>query len=323
MLNIYSWSSWAQHHRSSPRLWVAGGGYQASSLLISHQPLPFSTSEALLDPQLLLGLLVSAAGLAELRVLVVRHVGTRAAHDAVAALAGRLVGARSRPALHLHLRAAPAEVHRRRVLERAGGSAPDSGGRGTNDTSRRLNSAPESQRDQTLRQQGPLASPVPSGHPAVPTKPAGPWRDCAEARQAGHGRSGVYELRVGRHTGFGQPDGEYWLGLEPVHQLTSHGDHELLMLETLYPGTMTSLSAPWIGTETPILVKSPYSGGNCALYQRGGWWYHACAHSNLNGVWHRGGHYRSRYQDGVYWAEFRGGAYSLKKAAMLIRPLRL
>lgn len=30
--------------------------------------------------------------------------------------------------------------------------------------------------------------------------------------------------------GFGQPDGEYWLGLEPVHQLTSHGDHELLVL---------------------------------------------------------------------------------------------
>lgn len=30
--------------------------------------------------------------------------------------------------------------------------------------------------------------------------------------------------------GFGQPDGEYWLGLEPVHQLTSRGDHELLVL---------------------------------------------------------------------------------------------
>lgn len=26
-------------------------------------------------------------------------------------------------------------------------------------------------------------------------------------------------------------------------------------LETLSPGTMTSLSAPWIGTETPILVR--------------------------------------------------------------------
>lgn len=27
------------------------------------------------------------------------------------------------------------------------------------------------------------------------------------------------------------------------------------MLETLFLGTMTSLSAPWIGTETPILVR--------------------------------------------------------------------
>lgn len=30
--------------------------------------------------------------------------------------------------------------------------------------------------------------------------------------------------------GFGRPDGEYWLGLEPVHQVTSRGDHELLIL---------------------------------------------------------------------------------------------
>lgn len=45
-----------------------------------------------------------------------------------------------------------------------------------------------------------------------------------------------------------------------------------------------------------------------------------CAHSNLNGVWYRGGHYRSRYQDGVYWAEFHGGAYSLKQVTMMIKP---
>ncbi|KAF6305702.1 angiopoietin like 6 [Rhinolophus ferrumequinum] len=218
---------------------------------------------------------------------------------------------------------------------------------GTNDTSRRLDPAPEPQ-----SQQEPLASSMPTGYPAVPTKPAGPWQDCAEAHWAGHRQSGVYELQLGRHVGFGQPDGEYWLGLEPVHQLTSRGDHELLVLLEDWRGRGARAhydgfslepesdhyrlrlgqyhgdagdSLSWHNDKPFSTVdrdRDSYSG-NCALYQRGGWWYHACAHSNLNGVWHRGGHYRSRYQDGVYWAEFRGGAYSLKKAAMLIRPLRL
>lgn len=31
------------------------------------------------------------------------------------------------------------------------------------------------------------------------------------------------------------------------------------MLETLFPGITTSLSALWIGIETPILVRSSYS----------------------------------------------------------------
>ncbi|XP_011810347.1 PREDICTED: angiopoietin-related protein 6 [Colobus angolensis palliatus] len=223
--------------------------------------------------------------------------------------------------------------------------------------------------------------------PHIPV-PTGPWQDCAEARQAGHEQSGVYELRVGRHVvsawceqqlegggwtviqrrqdgsvnffttwqhykaGFGRPDGEYWLGLEPVYQLTSRGDHELLVLLEDWGGRGARAhydgfslepesdhyrlrlgqyhgdagdSLSWHNDKPFSTVdrdRDSYSG-NCALYQRGGWWYHACAHSNLNGVWHRGGHYRSRYQDGVYWAEFRGGAYSLRKAAMLIRPLKL
>uniref|UniRef100_G3TGX3 Angiopoietin like 6 n=1 Tax=Loxodonta africana TaxID=9785 RepID=G3TGX3_LOXAF len=258
----------------------------------------------------------------------------------------------------------------------------------TSDSSRRFDPAPEPQKDQTLRQKGPLASPTPTGDPAASTKPAGPWRDCAEAYQAGHRQNGVYELRLGRYVvsawceqqlegggwtviqrrqdgsvnffttwqhykvGFGRPDGEYWLGLEPVHQLTSRGDHELLVLLEDWGGRGARAhydgfslepesdhyrlrlgqyhgdagdSLSWHNDKPFSTVdrdRDSYSG-NCALYQRGGWWYHACAHSNLNGVWHRGGHYRSRYQDGVYWAEFRGGAYSLKKAAMLIRPLRL
>ncbi|XP_075402749.1 angiopoietin-related protein 6 [Tenrec ecaudatus] len=260
---------------------------------------------------------------------------------------------------------------------------------GISDSGRRLDPALETLKDQTSRQQGLLlASPTPAGHPAASTKPAGPWRDCAAAQQAGHDQSGVYELRPGRHVvmawceqqlegggwtviqkrqdgsvnffttwthykaGFGRPDGEYWLGLEPVHQLTSRGDHELLVLLEDWGGRGARAhydsfslepesdhyrlrlgqyhgdagdSLSWHNDKPFSTVdrdRDSYSG-NCALYHRGGWWYHACAHSNLNGVWHRGGHYRNRYQDGVYWAEFRGGAYSLKKAAMLIRPLRL
>lgn len=61
--------------------------------------------------------------------------------------------------------------------------------------------------------------------------------------------------------------------------------------------------------------------GNCAHFHKGGWWYNACAHSNLNGVWYRGGHYRSKHQDGIFWAEYRGGSYSLKAVQMMIKPI--
>lgn len=78
---------------------------------------------------------------------------------------------------------------------------------------------------------------------------------------------------------------------------------------------------PSLPTDTPFIsypvTKSP---GDCAHYQKGGWWYHMCAHSNLNGLWYRGAHYRSQYRDGVYWAEFHEGSYSLKKVAMMIKP---
>lgn len=49
---------------------------------------------------------------------------------------------------------------------------------------------------------------------------------------AGHGGSPCPDLLLllPFQAGFGRPDGEYWLGLEPVHQVTSRGDHELLIL---------------------------------------------------------------------------------------------
>lgn len=178
--------------------------------------------------------------------------------------------------------------------------------------------------------------------------------------------------------GFGNLDGEYWLGLEHLYWMTKQAQYKLrVMLEDWqgrqvfaeydsfslepesdwyrlrlgqYSGnagdslswhnnkafttldrdkdSYTGLSSPppphlvvaLLAVELWLLTAVILSAGNCAHYQKGGWWYHMCAHSNLNGVWYRGGHYRSRYQDGVYWAEFHGGSYSLKRVSMMIKP---
>ncbi|KAI3362438.1 hypothetical protein L3Q82_012249 [Scortum barcoo] len=217
--------------------------------------------------------------------------------------------------------------------------------------------------------------------------PAGPFKDCLKALEDGYTVSGMYLLKPDnsnrlmqvwcdqRHDpggwtviqrrqdgsvnffrnwetykqGFGNIDGEYWLGLENIYWLTNQGNYKLLVTLEDWTGRKTFAEYASFRVESEAnfykLRVGRYHGnagdsltwhngkqfttldrdhdvyaGNCAHYQKGGWWYNACAHSNLNGVWYRGGHYRSRYQDGVYWAEFRGGAYSLKKVTMMIRP---
>ncbi|MBN3323867.1 ANGL2 protein, partial [Atractosteus spatula] len=214
-----------------------------------------------------------------------------------------------------------------------------------------------------------------------------PWKDCLQALEDGHDTSGMYLVKPEnanrlmqvwcdqRHDpggwtviqrrqdgsvnffrnweiykqGFGNIDGEYWLGLENIYWLTNQGNYKLLVTLEDWSGRKVFAEYASFRVESEAeyykLRVGRYHGnagdsltwhngkqfttldrdhdvytGNCAHYQKGGWWYNACAHSNLNGVWYRGGHYRSRYQDGVYWAEFRGGAYSLKKVVMMIRP---
>lgn len=231
--------------------------------------------------------------------------------------------------------------------------------------------------------------PMPTGthSPSTTDKPTGPFRDCLQALEEGHTASGMFLLKPEnanrlmqvwcdqRHDpggwtviqrrvdgsvnffrnwetykqGFGNIDGEYWLGLENIYWLTNQGNYKLLVTLEDWSGRKVFAEYASFRVEPEAdfykLRVGRYHGnagdsltwhngkqfttldrdhdaytGNCAHYQKGGWWYNSCAHSNLNGVWYRGGHYRSRYQDGVYWAEFRGGAYSLKKVVMMIRP---
>ncbi|XP_043940613.1 angiopoietin-related protein 6 [Protopterus annectens] len=229
-----------------------------------------------------------------------------------------------------------------------------------------------------------LPSAAPSGPTA--TKSPGPWQDCQHVLQDGGASSGIYLIKpvnvnqmmqvwceqqyqgggwavIQRRQdgsvnffrnwehykqGFGNIDGEYWLGLDNIHWLTNQGDYRLLIVMEDWQRRQVYAEYDSFRIESESdfyrLQLGNYQGnggdslswhtnkqfttldkdrdayaGNCAHFQKGGWWYHMCAHSNLNGVWYKGGHYRSRYQDGVYWAEFRGGSYSLKKVSMMIR----
>uniref|UniRef100_A0A670Y6J6 Fibrinogen C-terminal domain-containing protein n=1 Tax=Pseudonaja textilis TaxID=8673 RepID=A0A670Y6J6_PSETE len=200
------------------------------------------------------------------------------------------------------------------------------------------------QRDQTASAQH-RSDKAPSPLDDTPLLPAvGPTKSTGE----GVHNCQETQLKLCLANGFGNLEGEHWLGLESIHLLTHQGSYMLRVLMEDWSGRQAQAEYNTFALEPESdfyrLQLGKYQGsagdslswhngrqfttldhdhdaysGNCAHYQKGGWWYNMCAHSNLNGIWYKGGHYRSRYQDGVYWAEFRGGAYSIRKVVMMIR----
>uniref|UniRef100_A0A672NPM3 Angiopoietin-like 1b n=1 Tax=Sinocyclocheilus grahami TaxID=75366 RepID=A0A672NPM3_SINGR len=216
----------------------------------------------------------------------------------------------------------------------------------------------------------------------------GPFRDCLQAMQAGHSTRGAYLLKPdGTETpvqawcehdvdrggwtliqrrkdgsvnffrnwdsykkGFGDVDGEHWLGLENIYNLGKQEDYKLLVeledwmgkkvyaayssfhlepesqsyrlrLGTYQGNAGDSLSSHNGKQFTTLDHDNDAFSGNCAHFHKAGWWYSACGQANLNGVWYSGGVYRSRFQDGVFWADYGGGFYSMKSVRMMIRPI--
>ncbi|NXB22550.1 ANGP4 protein, partial [Rhagologus leucostigma] len=149
--------------------------------------------------------------------------------------------------------------------------------------------------------------------------------------------------------GFGDPAGEYWLGNEAVHLLTSRVPYALRVeLQDWEGGQVYAHYGKFqLGSERQFyrLSLQDYGGTagqqsglalqgtrfstrdadndnclcKCAQMLSGGWWFDACGLSNLNGIYYPARN-NIRKLNGIRWHHFQGPSYSLKGTRMMIRP---
>ena len=149
--------------------------------------------------------------------------------------------------------------------------------------------------------------------------------------------------------GFGDLNGEFWLGLNKIHRLTNavtdvnstlrveledfdkqtrFAKYDLFKVNDSstkyqieiggYSGdaadSMTYCDGMKFSTKDQ---DNDVYGSSCATRFKGGWWYKSCHHANLNGLYLSGTH--STYADGIEWYHWKGYYYSLKISEMKIR----
>ncbi|EHA99775.1 Angiopoietin-4 [Heterocephalus glaber] len=151
--------------------------------------------------------------------------------------------------------------------------------------------------------------------------------------------------------GFGDPDGEHWLGNEVVHQLTNITKYSLRVEMEDWEGNKfyANFGHFQLGSEEQFyrIFLDQYSGAamyenhlilgnnnfstydsdhdvctcNCAQAMTGGWWFDSCGASNLNGIYYPAGNHLHKI-DGIRWHHsFEDPTYSLSSSRMMIRPL--
>ncbi|XP_035670239.1 angiopoietin-related protein 2-like [Branchiostoma floridae] len=151
--------------------------------------------------------------------------------------------------------------------------------------------------------------------------------------------------------GFGNKNGEYWLGNENIHLLTKSKNYTLrIVLEDWsgatsfaeystfrvsgeavgyrlhisgYSGTARDSMAHNNGHRFSTLDRDndAWSIGHCSQrWGQGGWWFPGCSTSVLNGRYLGNCGNSCPWGQGVLWYNWRGYSYSLKSVSMKIRP---
>ena len=212
-------------------------------------------------------------------------------------------------------------------------------------------------------------------------------RDCSDWKEDGHKKSGVYLINpdggipfnvycdmttdnggwtllqkrmdgsvdfyrtwIEYKNGFGNLQGEFWLGNDNIHRLTKGGRMQLRFDLEDFDGRVAYAEYSTFSIENEdaqykVHDIGSYSGTagdsflrgkghlfrfttkdkdydtepskNCAQFYKGAWWYSNCHTSNLNGKYLKGP-YKS-IANGVCWSSFRGFYYSLKRTEIKIR----
>ncbi|XP_078365497.1 angiopoietin-related protein 7-like isoform X2 [Oculina patagonica] len=148
--------------------------------------------------------------------------------------------------------------------------------------------------------------------------------------------------------GFGNLNGEFWLGLDKIHRLTKERSRLRVDLEDTtgktayaeydffavaserskyklslgtYSGTAGDSLAHHRGAAFSTKDRdNDNNSGHCAVGTKGAWWYNNCLNSNLNGLYLHGKH--SKSWEGVTWYHWKGAYYSAKRAEMKIKPVK-
>ena len=155
-----------------------------------------------------------------------------------------------------------------------------------------------------------------------------------------------YRNWIDYEDGFGNLNGEFWLGLGKINRLTKEQSNTLRVDLGDFDGNTAyaQYSTFSVGNSTTeyTLTVGGYSGtagdslawhngmkfttrdndndppsGNCALDWYGAWWFYACFHSHLNGPYHHNPVLSSA--NGIIWRHWKGPLYSLKFTEMKTR----